>query len=141
MAEKTRERLFGYEFAFEHPATQICVHELDLSALGGSDRTSPAISARETRATSLLQPILHAQSRHFLEIALVGGQQQGILGHRDGGDFQILGTDANFLPAQLGKEIRGLLAEGDDVSFCEKVEEFGEVFVRRDLLVNIANAI
>jgi hypothetical protein len=57
-----------------------------------------------------------------LKIAQVGGKQQRILGQGAGGNLKIQRTDANFLPAQLQKDIRGCLVQRDDVPLGEKAE-------------------
>ena len=45
---------------------------------------------------SLFEPILESQPRHFLEIAPIGREQQGIIGQRDRRNFQITRGNSNL---------------------------------------------
>lgn len=76
-------------------------------------------------------------SRGFAEIALVGRQQQGVVGQCNGGNFEVLRADANFPPAQLFESVRSRSAERSDVPFRQKIEQAFQPGVGADLLVNV----
>jgi hypothetical protein len=42
-----------------------------------------------------MQPIFRPESRHLSEVSEIGCHQQRVMNNRGGGDFQILGSDAD----------------------------------------------
>ncbi len=54
---------------------------------------------------SLFEPILESQPRHFLEISPIGREKKYIIGHRDAGHLQILGTDFDARLAEAVEKV------------------------------------
>src|SRR5438067_11253303 len=50
-----------------------------------------------------VQPVFHAKSRYALEIPLVGGEENGILGQCNRCDFQVHRPESKMLTAEVVK--------------------------------------
>ena len=87
---------------------------------------------KERRPCSI-QPVLDTQARYFLKIADVAGEQGGVVGETDGGDFQIHRPDADALLLQPGKLLRSFVVEGKDGEFGKAEEAVLKAAIREDL--------
>ena len=67
--------------------------------------------------TSSLQPILDSQAGHLGEVLRVPGQDSGVVGESDAGDFQVQGPDAQSLAPELEEQVCriGIPRENDPV--------------------------
>ena len=69
-----------------------------------------------------VEPVFHAQAGDFLEIHEVAGAQRCVMGHADGGDFQVHRADANARVAEAVKGVRRRGIEEQDREFDERLD-------------------
>ncbi len=62
------------------------------------------------------------------------------MGQGDGGNLEILGTNADFLPTEIMEGVCRNCLKRNDFPILEEVEQFDEAFVSWDLLLHISCA-
>ncbi|MBJ7257090.1 MAG: hypothetical protein JHD23_08505 [Akkermansiaceae bacterium] len=75
------------------------------------------------------------------EVHGVAGEERGVVGYGDAGDFQVLGADADSALLELVKQGCRFLIEGEDQPVGEQRDLFLQARLDRDLPVRVIGAV
>jgi hypothetical protein len=80
-----------------------------------------------------IEPVLALQSRHGFEVGEVAGEQGGVVGEADAGDFQILGADLLAERLQGIEAVCGIVIPREHQPGCKHLHLPDEALVGSDL--------
>ena len=88
-----------------------------------------------------IQPVFKPQAGDLGEVHGVAGEERGVVGDGDAGDFQVHGADADSALLELVKQGCRFLIEGEDQPVGEQSDLFLQSRIDRDLPVRVIGAV
>ena len=88
-----------------------------------------------------IQPVLKPQAGDLGEVHGVAGEERGVVGDGDAGDFQVHGADSDSALLELVKQCCRFLIEGEDQPVGEQIDLLLQSRIDRDLPVRVIGAV
>ena len=88
-----------------------------------------------------IQPVFKPQAGDLGEVHGIAGEESGIVGDGDAGDFQIHGADAESVLLKLAEQCCRFLIERKDQPVGEQIDLLLQSRIDRDLPVRVIGAI
>ena len=93
------------------------------------------------RSRISIQPVFKPQAGDLGEVHGVAGEERGVVGDGDAGDFQVHGADADSALLELVKQCCRFLIEGEDQPVGEQIDLFLQLGIDRDLPLRVIGAV
>ena len=110
-------------------------------ATPGQDIERSTLNIEVKRRCFSIQPVFKPQAGDLGEVHGVAGEERGVVGDGDAGDFQVHGADSDSALLELVKQCCRFLIEGEDQPVGEQIDLLLQSRIDRDLPVRVIGAV